>query len=86
MFSLICVRINGWLNNREAGDLRRYHGHYEVIVLQWVFGDLVTIFDLSFDAIITVPSDTLRYPEPFYDENPETHENVWPGSIKLKIL
>ena len=25
MFSLICVWINGWLNNREAGDLRRYH-------------------------------------------------------------
>ena len=24
MFSLICVWINGWVNNREAGDLRRY--------------------------------------------------------------
>ena len=23
MFSLICVWINGWVNNREAGDLRR---------------------------------------------------------------
>ena len=22
MFSLICTRINGWVNNREAGDLR----------------------------------------------------------------
>ena len=22
MFSLICVWINGWVNNREAGDLR----------------------------------------------------------------
>ena len=25
MFSLICVWINGWVNHREAGDLRRYH-------------------------------------------------------------
>ena len=28
MFSLICVWINGWVNNREAGDLRRYRAHY----------------------------------------------------------
>ena len=33
MFSLICVRINGWVNNGEAGDLRRYRGHYDVIVM-----------------------------------------------------
>ena len=36
MFSLICARINGWVNNREAGDLRRYRAHYDVIVMQWV--------------------------------------------------
>ena len=33
MFSLICVWINGWVNNREAGDLRRYLAHYDVIVM-----------------------------------------------------
>ena len=33
MFSLSCVWINGWVNNREAGDLRRCHAHYDVIVL-----------------------------------------------------
>ena len=33
MFSLICVRINGWVNNREAGDFRRYHAHYDVTVM-----------------------------------------------------
>ena len=33
MFSLICVWINRWVNNREAGDLRRYHGHYDVNVM-----------------------------------------------------
>ena len=29
MFSLICA----WVNNREAGDLRRHHAHYDVTVI-----------------------------------------------------
>ena len=33
MFSLIYVWINGWVNNREAGDLRRYRAHYDVTVM-----------------------------------------------------
>ena len=33
MFSLICARINDWVNNREVGDLRRYRAHYDVIVM-----------------------------------------------------
>ena len=32
-FSWICVWINGWVNNREAGDLRRYRAHHDVIVM-----------------------------------------------------
>ena len=35
MFSLICVWINGSVNNREAGDLRRYLAHYDVIVMYY---------------------------------------------------
>ena len=33
MFSLICAWIIGWVNNREAGDLRRHRAHYDVIVM-----------------------------------------------------
>ena len=33
IFSLIFVWINGWVNNREAGDLRRYRAHYDVSVM-----------------------------------------------------
>ena len=33
MFSLICARINGWVNNGEAEDFRRYRTHYEVTVI-----------------------------------------------------
>ena len=33
MFSLICARINGSVNNRKAGDLRRHRAHYDVIIM-----------------------------------------------------
>ena len=33
MFSLICAWINGWINNGEAGDLRRHRSHYNVTVM-----------------------------------------------------
>ena len=39
MFSLIYAWINDWVNNREAGDLRRQHGHYDVIVME-IFTEL----------------------------------------------
>ena len=30
IFSLICAWINGWVNNGEAGDLRRHRAHYDL--------------------------------------------------------
>ena len=33
MFSLICAWIDGRVNKREAGDLRRHRAHYDVIVI-----------------------------------------------------
>ena len=33
MFSLICAWINVWVNNGEAGDLRRRRAHYVVTVI-----------------------------------------------------
>ena len=44
MFSLICVWINGWVNNREAGDLIRYLAHYNVIVIS------MALCQLQFEA------------------------------------
>ena len=43
MFSLICAWINGWVSNREAGDLRTHRAHYDVNVMgnvcqnQWMY-------------------------------------------------
>ena len=38
IFSLICVWINGWVNNRETGDLRRHRADYDITVMKswWV--------------------------------------------------
>ena len=33
MFYLICAWINGWVNNRKAGDLRRHRDHYDATVM-----------------------------------------------------
>ena len=31
--SLICAWINGWVNNREAGDLRRHRVHHDITII-----------------------------------------------------
>ena len=46
MFSLICVWINGWVNNCEAGDLRGHRAHYDVTVV-FFFMDTLFILSLS---------------------------------------
>ena len=40
MLSLISARISGWVNNGDAGDLRRHRAHYDVtvmILLHYIF-------------------------------------------------
>ena len=36
MFSLIWAWINCWVNNREAGDLRRHRAHHDVIAMYYL--------------------------------------------------
>ena len=55
MFSLICVWINDWVNNREAGDLRRYRAHYDVIVMD------VIVMAHSVHVTIAVRCTSVRY-------------------------
>ena len=51
MFSLICVWINGWVNNREAGDLRRSRAHYDIIVMIRGLKSSIPIFVVLFQQI-----------------------------------
>ena len=37
MFSLICAWIRAWVNNRDAGDLRRHRTHYDVTVMSFMW-------------------------------------------------
>ena len=36
-FSLICAWLNGWINNGEAGDLKRHRAHYDATVMELNF-------------------------------------------------
>ena len=42
--------INGWVNNREAGNSRHHHAHYDITVMWEVWGDplITTTFCISF--------------------------------------
>ena len=48
MFSLICVWINSWVNNRGAGDLRRYLAHYDVTVMEKKLKSMVYVIGAWF--------------------------------------
>ena len=54
MFSLIYAWINDWVNNREAGDLRRQHGHYDVIVMHKLFFVSISVSRLRSRCAICV--------------------------------
>ena len=45
--------INGWVNNREAGDLRRHRAHYDAIVMR----NVIKHIDYSTNLIWVVGYD-----------------------------
>ena len=53
MFSLIYAWINDWVNNREAGDLRRQRGHYDVIVMNYQMLTTLNALIVSNDVCIS---------------------------------
>ena len=55
VFSLICAGINGWVNNREAGDLRRHLAHYGVTVMsRYMFAYCVSLIHTIIHMIKTM--------------------------------
>ena len=55
MFSLICAWINRWINNPEAGDLRRHRAHHDVTVMHfrtiWSLLSLLALHHNHFDGL-----------------------------------
>ena len=52
MFSLPCDWINGWVNNRDDGDLRRHRAHYDVIVMVHTVRALSCIVTICYSTIL----------------------------------
>ena len=65
MFSFICAWINGWVNNREAGDLRRDRAHYHVIVMGIVCQKQISRAGTS-NHIPQILWDVITCPCPWY--------------------
>ena len=55
MFSVICAWINGWVNNREPGDLRFHCAHYDVIVMKQSPAMLLSKLRTPQNLLVLVP-------------------------------
>ena len=53
LWCLICAWINGWVNNGEAGDLRRYRTHDDVIVMVHIVSITKIAITTLHDFLIT---------------------------------
>ena len=60
VFTLICARINGWVNNREAGDLRRHRAHYDVIVMTFNILNKSSVVINRCSIILIMPNPSLK--------------------------
>ena len=90
IFSLISARINGWVNNGEAGDFRRHRAHYDVTVMQNDYDHGEHKHDHIFNrknqgnynqfitvtSIVTVATDVYQTPK----------EGMWANIYQMQIL
>ena len=68
MFSLICAWINGWVNNREAGDLWCHRAHYDVIAMGYywfAWSYKIPEWYCQYSCQLSLPDRYLLWP--FYD-------------------
>ena len=77
MFSLICAWLNGWANNREAGDLRRHRAHYDVIVMNTTKQNKIVFMNHVVYCIVPL----------YHDLKPECTKasywnTIWPFNFK----
>ena len=46
-FDVFFARINGWVNNRKAGDLRRHGAHYDITVMNLILAKSLQLISKS---------------------------------------
>ena len=88
MFSSISAWINGWVNNREAGDLRRHHAHYDVIVMPWNMHTDVLRVHLTgyFFHRISSLSSTSFCSDPRHQKLMATKFRIWYDSCAVVVF
>ena len=59
--ALICAGINGWVNNGEAGDLRRHRSNYDVIVMVSGFNCVATNLSLTSKLFTAIFRGSIRF-------------------------
>ena len=47
----ICAWLNGWVNNREAGDMRRHRAHYDVTAMSPIRGPVTLVFVIGLNRL-----------------------------------
>ena len=94
MLSLICAWINGWVNNRDAGDLRRHGTDYYVIVMQCKFDKyhLVMVTEDTNIKTSTFPWVNTRFDILFYAlfstfmQTKKTQHKFWQKRFDIPIV
>ena len=94
MFSLICARINSWVNNGESGDLRRHRGHYDVIVMSRTHNTVLPRGRQPYSTFPEVNWSNLQIPEctcsishiSFLNGALRDMEQVHPGICEIDLL
>ena len=89
VFFFICARISGWASNREAGDLRRYHAHHDVIVmiLQVLLYPIIIMATLGFasDKMYTKPANALAWTQVIL-LTIDVLDLLWTQSVRLYMI
>ena len=85
MFSLSCVWINVWVNNREVGDLRHYRSHYDVtgIVQSYPIAGSTTLPFMN--GLYHSSGVTIRSKSPIFAINTLRSEHNWSSARQIYI-
>ena len=78
MLSLICAWINGWVHNREAGDLRRGQNSRSCVSERWI--KVIIIPNQIYDTMLAMSNTGVL--KMIYPSNKEALEVIWlPQSV-----
>ena len=86
MFPLICVWINGWVNNREAGDLRRTQAHYDVIVMIKMYLCVYVYMKIDVNAVYRGNFLSRNKQDPFHSQNDPFGIRLYLSCIRVHVF